>query len=104
LHRSGRAATIIPVNNITHRNIIMKTRKKSTKLDIIKRVVEEKQYTKIKMFVGTKSKTVILDFTTANQLLRLFTNAPQENIDKINQLPWDRLCSMAWSPLNRTAV
>lgn len=71
-----------------------------TKLDIIKEVVEQQQYTKIKMLVGTKPKMVILDLFTASKILKLFTNAPLANIEKINALSWDRLVRMAFSPLN----
>ncbi len=71
-----------------------------TKLEIVKQVVEEQQYTKIKMLIGTKAKLVILDMTTASKILKLFTNAPLANIEKINALSWDRLCNMAWSPVN----
>ena len=71
-----------------------------TKLEIIKQVVEEQQYTKIKMLVGTKAKIVILDLTTASKILKLFTNSPLANMEKINKLAWDRLVNMAYSPLN----
>ena len=74
--------------------------KRRTKLEIVKQVVEEKQYTKIRMHVGHKAKTVILDYTTAQKILKLFTNAPLANIEKINALAWDRLVNMAWSPMN----
>lgn len=74
--------------------------RRRTKLEIVRQVVEERQYTKIKMLVGGKARSVILDMTTANKILMLFTNAPLANIEKINALPWDRLCNMAWSPLN----
>jgi hypothetical protein len=74
--------------------------KRRTKLEIIKQVVEEKQYTKIRMHVGNKPKTVVLDYVTADKMLKLFNNAPLANIDKINALAWDRLVNMAWSPLN----
>jgi hypothetical protein len=73
---------------------------RKTKLDIIKQVVEEQQYTKIKMLVGTKARMVILDLQTASKILKLFTNAPLANMEKINKLPWDRLVNMAYSPLN----
>lgn len=71
-----------------------------TKLEIVKQVVEEQQCTKIKMLVGTKARTVLLDMTTASKILKLFTNAPLANIEKINALSWDRLCNMAWAPMN----
>jgi hypothetical protein len=71
-----------------------------TKLEIIKRVVEEKQYTKIKMLVGTTAKMVILDYTTASRILNLFTKSPLADIEKINKLAWDRLVSMAFHPMN----
>ena len=76
-------------------------RNRRTKLDIIKQVVEEQQYTKIKMLVGTKAKMVVLDMVTAGKMLKLFMNAPLANMEKINRLPWDRLVNMAYSPLNR---
>ena len=78
--------------------------KRRTKLEIIKQVVEDQQYTKIKMLVGATAKMVILDYTTANHILRLFTNAPLANMEKINKLPWDRLVNMAYSPLNAEYV
>jgi hypothetical protein len=71
-----------------------------TKLEIIKQVVEDQQYTKIKMLVGTKARMVILDICTASKILKLFTNSPLANIEKINKLSWDRLVNMAYSPLN----
>jgi peptidyl-tRNA hydrolase len=69
---------------------------KRSKLDIIKSVVSDHQYTKISMLLGTTRKKVILDVQTANLLLKLFQNAPQENISKLEALPWDRLCNLAW--------
>jgi hypothetical protein len=74
--------------------------KRRTKLEIVRQVVEEKQYIKIKMLVGTKARSVILDYTTASRILNLFTKSPLANLDKINALSWDRLVSMAYSPLN----
>lgn len=67
-----------------------------TKLDIIKSVVNDHQYTKIKMLLGTKRTTVILDAITANQLLKLFNTIPPENIEKLQALPWHRLLNMVW--------
>lgn len=69
---------------------------KRSKLEIIKNVVNENQYTKISMLLGTTRKKVILDIQTANLLLKLFQSAPQENISKLEALTWDRLCNLAW--------
>lgn len=68
-----------------------------TKLEIIKSVVENHQYEKIKMHVGNKSKTVILDAVTANRLFKMLNDAPPENLTKLQALAWDRLCNMAWA-------
>ncbi len=73
---------------------------RKTKLDIIKQVVEEQQYTKIKMLVGTKARMVILDLQTASKILKLFTNSPLADLEKVNKLSWDRLVSMAFHPAN----
>jgi hypothetical protein len=75
----------------------MRLKEMKSKLDIINDVINNQQYTKISMLLGTKRKTVILDFQTANLLKKLFDTSPTENIGKLQKLGWDRLCNMAWS-------
>ena len=71
--------------------------KRLSKLDIIKRVVEEQQCVKISMVIGvSKRRMVWLDIQTANLLLKVFERAPMENKTKLEALPWDRLVSLGW--------
>lgn len=78
--------------------------KRRSKLEIIKSVVENQQATKIRMVLGTgKSRTILLDYQTANLLLKVLNEAPPENLAKLQQLPWDRLCNLAWSLAKRSA-
>lgn len=71
--------------------------KKLKKLQIIEKVVTEHQAVKISMLLGTTRKKIWLDAQTANLLLKLFKAAPSENKEKLEALPWDRLCNLAWS-------
>ena len=77
--------------------------KKRNKFSIIEDVVKNQQCTKISMLVGTKRRTVLLDYQTANLLLNLFNNAPLENRTKLEALGWDRLCNMAWATQGKNA-
>lgn len=71
--------------------------KRRSKFTIIEDVVTNQQCTKISMLVGTKRRTILLDYQTASLLLKLFNNAPVENKTKLEALGWDRLCNMAWT-------
>ncbi len=72
--------------------------KRLSKLEIIKRCVNDHQAEKISIHLGAgKVKKIWLDVQTANGLLQLFNNAAQYNISKLELLPWDRLCNLLWS-------
>ena len=70
--------------------------KRRSKLEIIREVIEDQQCVKIKMLIGRKSRTVLLDMQTANRILKVFTSNPLGDVEKINLLSWDRLVGMAW--------
>jgi hypothetical protein len=67
------------------------------KYEIVSQVVNEQQYTKIKMNVGGgKVRSVILDGVTATQIKNLFDKAPDDKRAQLMLLPWDRLLGLVW--------
>jgi len=68
-----------------------------TKIDIIKQVVEEHQYTKVTVKIGQKSKKILLDASTANRLLQIFNKLSDENKLKFERQNWLNLTNIAWS-------
>jgi hypothetical protein len=76
---------------ITHK------KKRPGKYDIITRVINECQAIKIQYVIGAgKRRKIWLDLQTAHSIKRLIDAAPPENKTKIENMPWDRLCSIAW--------